>query len=178
MQLADTSKLTGRAQELLTQFDKGLGFTPNVVKQMANSPAALEAFLASREALSRGYLDEKTRAIVGIVIAETYSCEYMLSARVAMAKKAGLTDEELALAKEQRSRDKKVDLGLSFVRNVVLRHAELAPGDIAELKSVGYSEGEIVELIANASLNMFAYYLIQLAQPELDFPRVATAFPV
>jgi len=48
----------------------------------------------------------------------------MLAARVAMAKKAGLTDEEIRFAKEQRSTDAKEDLGLSFVRNLVLRHGE------------------------------------------------------
>ncbi len=177
MQLADTSKLTGKAQEMLLQFEKSMGLTPNILKQMANSPAALEAFLSSREALSRGFLDEKMRVFIGIVIAETYDCEYMLAARIAQAKKAGVSEEELKLAKQQSSKDAKIDLGLQFVRNVILRHAELPAGDVGELKAAGYSDGEIVELIAHTSLNMFAYYLIQIAQPELDFPNVPTAFP-
>jgi alkylhydroperoxidase family enzyme len=178
MQLADTSKITGKAQEMLTQLDKNMGLTPNILKQMANSPAALEAFLSARESLSKGLLDEKMRVAIGITIAETYSCEYMLSARVAMAKKIGMTDEEIKLAKEQCSKDAKADLGLSFVRNLVLRHAELPDSDVPDLKTAGYTDGEIVELIANASENMLAYYLIQVAQPAADFPVVATAFPV
>lgn len=178
MQLADTSQLTGKGKELLLQFEASMGLTPNILKQMANSPAALEAFLSSREALSKGFLDESIRALIGISIAETYSCEYLLSARVAMAKKAGMSEEEIKLAKDQTSKDPKKDLGIQFVRNLVLRHAELADSDVAELKQAGYTEGEIVELIANASFNMFAYYLVQVAQPTADFPKVATAFPV
>jgi alkylhydroperoxidase family enzyme len=177
MQLADTSKLTGKPQELLSQLEKSMGLTPNIMKQMANSPAALESFLASRDALSRGLLDEKMRALIGIVIGETYSCEYLVASRIAQAKKAGLSEEELKLARQQSSKDAKIDIGLQFVRNVVLRHAELPAGDVGELKAAGYSDGEIVELIAQTSLNMFVYYLIQIAQPELDFPKVPTAFP-
>jgi alkylhydroperoxidase family enzyme len=178
MQSADTSKLTGKTQEMLAQFDKTFGLTPNVLKQVANSPAALEAFLSAREALGKGALTDKMRAIVGIVIAETYSCEYLLSARVAMAKKAGMTDEELKLARDQTSKDAKDDAGIQFVRNLILRHGELAPSDLEELRTAGYNDGEIVELISHSSMNMFIYYMCQVAQPEADFPKIATAFPV
>jgi alkylhydroperoxidase family enzyme len=177
IQLADTSKLTGRSKELLDQFEKGAGKVPNILKAVANSPAALEGMLAFRDGLSKGLLDEQMRHRIGIAIAETYSCEYLLASRVAMAKKAGMSDEELKLAREQRSKDPKADAGLQFVRNIVLRHAEIAPGDLAELKAAGYNDGEIVELIANTSFQMFAYYMIQVAQPELDFETVPTAFP-
>ena len=177
MQLADTSKLTGKNQEMLTQLEQSMGLMPNIMKQMANSPAALEAFLSSRDALSKGALSDKMRALIGILIAETYSNGYMLSARVAQAKKAGMSDEDIQSAKDQCSKDPKEDRGLQFVRNVVLRHGELPPSEMAELKAAGYTEGEIVELIANISMNMQVYYLIQIANPAADFPAVATAFP-
>jgi alkylhydroperoxidase family enzyme len=177
MQLADTSKLTGKAQELLSQFDKSMGLTPNILKQMANSPAALEAFLAAREILSNGVLSPKMRALVGILIAETYSCEYLLAARCEMARKAGISEEDLKLARRQTSTDPKEDVGLNFVRNVILRHADISPANLAEVKEAGYSDGEIVELIAQTSINLWAYYLIQIAQPALDFPKLPTAFP-
>lgn len=175
--LADTAKLTGKNQEMLSGYEKKFGLVPNMLKQMASSPAALESFLSTREILGTGLLDDKLRAMIGIMIAEIYSCEYLLSARVAQAKAVGLTDEELTLAKQQQSKDAKKDAGLQFVRNLVLRHSEVASGDVDELKTAGYSDGEIVELIANANHNLMAYYFVQIAQPEPDFPRVATAFP-
>ena len=177
MQVADTSKLTGKNSEMLAQLEKSMGLLPNVMKQMANSPAALEAFLSSKEALSKGLLSDRMRALIGILIAETYSCGYLLSARIAQAKKAGMSDEDILAAKDQCSKDPKEDRGLQFVRNLVLRHGELPPSELAELKAAGYSEGEIVELIANTSYNMEVYYLIQVAKPEADFPAVATQFP-
>lgn len=178
MPLADTSTLSGRAKDLLSETEKGLGFTPNILKQMANSPAALESFLSAKDALSRGLLSAKMQAFIGIVVAQCYSCEYLLSARVAMAKKAGANEEELRKALDQASSDPKIDQGLGFVRSLLLRHSEVLPSDLVELKAAGYTDGEIVELIANASLNMNVYYLIKIALPALDFEQVKTAFPV
>jgi alkylhydroperoxidase/carboxymuconolactone decarboxylase family protein YurZ len=177
MQVVDTSKLTGKGQELLAGMEKATGMVPNVLKQMANSPAALEAFLASRDILAKGQLDPKMRLLIGILIAETYSCQYLLSARVAQAKSAGMTDEEIKSGKEQSSKDPKFDRGLQFVRNLILRHGELPASEMAELKAAGFSEGEIVELIAQTASDMQVYYLIQIANPEVDFPSVATEFP-
>jgi alkylhydroperoxidase family enzyme len=175
--LADTTKLTGKAQELLSGIEKSMGMTPNFFKQLANSPAALESFLSTRDSLSKGLLDPKMGMLIGILIAETYSCEYMLAARMAMARKADVSEEELRLARQQTSKDPKIDAGLQFVRNVVLRHADISPANIAEVKEAGYSDGEIVELVAHTTYSLFGYYLIKIAQPELDFPNVPTAFP-
>ena len=130
-----------------------------------------------REALAQGALDEHMRLRIGITIAEIYSNEYMLSTRVAMARKAGMSEEEIQLARQQSSKDAKADLGLSFVRTMVLRHSEIDASDVPNLKAAGYTDGEIVELIANITWNLNAYYLIQIAKPEADLPRVPTAFP-
>jgi uncharacterized protein YciW len=145
---------------------------------MANSPAAIEAFLSSREALSKGLLTDKMRSLIGILIAEIYSCGYLLAARVAQAKKCGMSDEDIKLAQTQSSKDAKEDRGLQFVRNLVLMHREISPSEVVELKAVGYNDGEIVELIANTSYNMQVYYMIQVAKPESDFPAVETEFPI
>jgi alkylhydroperoxidase family enzyme len=178
MQLADTSKLTGKNLEMLTELEKSSGLMPNVMKQMANSPAAVEAFLLSKEALGKGLLTDKMRSLIGILIAEIYSCGYLLAARVAQAKKSGMSDEDLKVALTQSSKDPKEDRGLQFVRNLVLMHRDISPSEMVELKAIGYSDGEIVELISNTSFNMQVYYMIQVAKPESDYPAVATEFPV
>jgi len=178
MQLADTSKLTGKNLEMLNELEKTTGLLPNVMKQMANSPAAVEAFMLSRESLSKGLLSPKMRSLIGILIAEIYSCKYLLAARVAQAKAAGMSDEDIKMAQTQSSKDPKEDRGLQFVRNLVLMHRELSPSEVVELKAIGYSDGEIVELISHTSMNMQIYYMNQVAKPESDYPDVATEFPV
>ena len=48
----DPATATGEAKELLDGVQKKLGATPNVIRTLANSPAALKAYLGTSEALS------------------------------------------------------------------------------------------------------------------------------
>ena len=55
----DPKQATGKAKELLTGVQKKLGMTPNLMQTMANSPAALDAYLKFGNALGEGVLSAK-----------------------------------------------------------------------------------------------------------------------
>jgi alkylhydroperoxidase family enzyme len=44
---------------------------------------------------------------------------------------------------------------------------------VAKLRKVGFSQGDIVELIANTSLTLFTNYFNHVAETEIDFPEVS-----
>ena len=44
--------------------------------------------------------------------------------------------------------------------------------DIAKLRKVGFSQSDLVELIANISLTVFTNYFNHVAKTEVDFPAV------
>lgn len=169
---------TGKTKELFEGINKKLGRVPNVFQLMGNSPAALEAYLKMSEALAGGMLDAKLRELIAISVAETNVCEYCLSAHTAIGKSVGLTDEELSLAREQRSNDAKYNACLRFVRIMVTSRAEMNDSDLNDLKAAGFSDGEVAEIIANVGLNLYTNYFNHIAKPEVDFPKVKTAFPV
>jgi alkylhydroperoxidase family enzyme len=50
--------------------------------------------------------------------------------------------------------------------------------DINDLKQAGFNDAEIAEIVAVVSLNQFTNYFNLTVQPEIDFPKVETAFPV
>ncbi len=169
---------TGKAKELFDGIKSKLGRVPNVFTLMGNSPAALEAYLKFSEALAGGVLDAKFRELIAICVAEINVCEYCLSAHVAIGKSVGLTEEELKLARDQRSNNPKYDAGLRFVRIMVTSRAEMKDPDLEELKAAGFNDAEIAELIANVALNLYTNYFNHITKPEVDFPKVKTAFPV
>jgi uncharacterized peroxidase-related enzyme len=173
----DPASATGPTKEVLDQIQKKMGRVPNVFALMANSPAAVKGYLAMNEALAGGSLDALMRERIAITAAEVHACEYCLSAHSQMAKAAGLSDDELFKARQSQSSDAKADVGLTFVRNILLRRAEIQDADIKDLHEAGYTDGEIAELIANTALNLFTNYFNIIAQTENDFPKVALAFP-
>ena len=125
-----------------------------------------------------GLIDAKMRERIAIVCAETHACEYCLSAHVATGKMAGLSESELHRARQMQSEDSKIDIALTFVRNVVLRRAQLPDLDFQEIREAGWTDGEIAEILLLIGLNTFTAYFNLVAQTELDFPKVPLAFPV
>ncbi len=173
----DQASATGATKEMLDSIQKKFGRVPNIFALMANSPATVKGYLAMNDALAGGSLDKQMRERIAIVVAEAHGCEYSLSAHAQFVKEAGMSDEELTKAQQCQSSDPKADVGLTFVRNLILRRAEVQDSDIADLKAVGYSDGEIAELIANAVLNVFTNYFNFICHTENDYPKVKLLFP-
>ena len=48
----------------------------------------------------------------------------------------------------------------------------LTDADLQRARAAGLSDGEIVEVVANAVLNIFTNYLNTAGQTEIDFPVV------
>ncbi|MBY0357861.1 MAG: carboxymuconolactone decarboxylase family protein [Candidatus Obscuribacterales bacterium] len=178
LQAVNPETATGKTKELFTGINGKLGRVPNVFLHMANSPAVLEAYLGFSGALAGGMLDAKLRELIAIMVAETHVCEYCLSAHVTLGKMAGLNDQELNLARQQRSENPKYNAALRFARIMVTKRAEMVDSDLDELKAAGFNDGEVAEIIANVALNIFTNYFNHVVQPEVDFPKVPTAFPV
>jgi uncharacterized peroxidase-related enzyme len=169
---------SGKTKELFDGIKGKLGRVPNVFQLMGNSPAVLEGYLKFSESLNGGVLDPKLRELIAISVAETNVCEYCLSAHVAIGKSVGLNEQEIELGREQRSENPKFNAALRFVRIMVTSRAEMSDSDLGDLKAAGFNDAEIAEILAAVGINIFTNYFNHITQPEVDFPKVKTAFPV
>ncbi|MCL6480550.1 MAG: carboxymuconolactone decarboxylase family protein [Firmicutes bacterium] len=168
----DPSKATGRAKELLDAVQRKYGRVANVVAGLANSPAALEAYLKVQEALGSGSLDAKLREQIALVVAQANGCEYCVSAHTAIGKMVGLDDRQVVGARQAATGDARIDAALRFARTVVDRRGWATDEDLAAVRAAGWSDGEMVEILANVVANFFTNYFNHVAGTEVDFPRV------
>src|SRR3974390_262665 len=168
-----TESATGKAKELLEAVQTKLKITPNMTRVMANSPAVLQAYLNFSGALASGVLNPKLREQIAIAVAEQNTCQYCLSAHTALGKMAGLTDAELASAREASSSSAKNAAALKFAHQLVSTQGRPTDADFHAVRSAGFSDAEIAEIIAPVSLNIFANYFNNNTQAEADFPKIA-----
>ena len=168
------NKATGKTKELFNGIQKKLGKVPNILKNLGNSHAALDAYLKFSDSLASGKLSPKLREQIAITVAETNGCEYCLSAHSAIGKMVGLEDDEIVRNRQVRSSVPKVDALLKFASRVVKKRGLLTDEDVQEVRAAGWSDEEIVEAIANVSLNIFTNYFNHIAQTEVDFPKVCS----
>ena len=171
--LVDPAQATGKTKELLTAVQNSLKVTPNLAKGLANSPAALQAWIDLNGALAKGSLDAKTREGIALAVAQKNGCEYCLSAHTAIGKLVGMTQEEIAASRTGNGHSEKAGAALAFAREVVERRGQVPASSLQRLRAKGFTDGEIAEVIANVALNVFTNYFNIALDIEVDFPRVA-----
>ena len=62
----DPGQAQGKSKVLLDGVQKSLGMTPNLLRTLAHSPAALQAYLDVGKALSSARLDAKSREAIAL----------------------------------------------------------------------------------------------------------------
>ena len=93
-----------------------------------------------------------------------------MSAHTFRGAKVGLTTTELAAVQKSQSEDAKSMAGLQFVDVLLQGRGLITNEDFARVKSQGWSDEEIGEIIAHVALNVFSNYFNHVAEPVLDFP--------
>lgn len=166
-----------QSRTLLDGVQKALGITPNLMATLAHSPAALQSYLGFGQALSGGVLPGTTREQLAVAVAGENSCGYCASAHTLLGGKAGVKADELALNLRGESNDPHTAAAIQFARTVVSKRGFVSDADLAAVRHAGYSEAEIVEIIATVALNIFSNYFNHIAQTEIDFPVVEVPEP-
>lgn len=162
-----------RARKLLEDTQAQLGRIPNLYAAMANSPAALQSYLAFRAALQDGALAPRMREYVALLTAELNQCGYCVAAHSFRLGKMGDTAAAIAAVRRAASDDPRTAAALAFVRELVLHRGAPRPDALTQLHQAGWSEAEIGELVAHVALNVFSNYFNHVGRPPLDFPAVA-----
>ena len=163
---------TGRAKVLLDGVQATLGMVPNLMRTMANSPAALEAYLNFSGALAMGSLPAKLREQIALTVAEVNGCDYCFAAHAAGAKMVGLSRQEILDSRQGTSPATKVEAALQFALKVINQRGSIDNEDVARLRRVGYGDGDIAEIVANVALNVFSNYFNRVADTVVDFPTL------
>jgi uncharacterized peroxidase-related enzyme len=145
----------------------------NIFRSMANSPAVLDAYLAFSGALAKGKLDAKTREAIALVVGQTNQCGYCLAAHTAIAGSVGMDAGTIKNARQGKSADKKTQAAVTLARALVDRKGNVTDSDIQAARAAGLDDGELGEVVANVSLNLFTNYFNHLNNTEVDFPKVA-----
>jgi uncharacterized peroxidase-related enzyme len=158
----------------LAAVDQQLGFVPNLFRLVANSPAALDGYLGMSGALARGRLAAQTRERIALAVAQVNDCGYCLSAHSDLGRNlAKLSDAEIAANRNGGSLDPKADAAVRFAVRVVRERGHVSDVDLRAVRSAGYDDAEIVEIVQHVALNTWTNYINEVAKTEVDFPAAA-----
>ena len=168
----DPERTTEKTRRLLGQVRSKLGLIPNLFRVLANAPVALEGYLNFSEALAGGALDDKMREQIALAVAESNFCPYCRSVHAFLGEKAGLSSEEIADAIRARASDRRTDAVLKLARIIIVQRGEVSDSELQRARAAGLTDGELVETVANITLNIFTNYINHVARTAIDFPEV------
>jgi len=160
------------SKPMLDGVHKQLGVVPNMFRLIAQSPAALQGFTSNNGALTRA-LDVKTRERIALAVAQVNGCDYCLSAHSYLGLNlAKISPEEVARNRKGESGEAKADAAVRFAAKVVRERGYITDADIKAVRDGGFSDGQIIEILAVTAENIFTNLLNVVAETDIDFPVV------
>ncbi|ASF47213.1 carboxymuconolactone decarboxylase family protein [Methylovulum psychrotolerans] len=159
-------------QALFTAIQAKLGMVPNFLKILANSPAALRAFLGLHSIANEGSLDPQTRERIALAVAQQNACDYCVSAHTAIGRKAGLDNAEIHANRSGTSHDAKAAVAVKFARSLLENSGEVTTAEIIEARAAGFSDADLVEIITHVAMNIFTNMIGKASHVDIDFPKI------
>lgn len=173
IQPVDPATATGDAATHLATARRMFGGTPNLVTTAANAPSTLGAMLGMFANVGKGTFGAKTGEQIAIAVAQSNGCGYCLAAHTAIGKMHGLDVAELVAAKRAGSMHPKTAAILKLAVEINRSRGQVSNAVLAEARSAGITDAEIVEIVGHVALNVFTNYLNNVSETAIDFPVVA-----
>ena len=148
----DPASASGRAGDLLAGVIERNGDAGDMVRTMAGSPTVLAGYLDLSAAAKRAGLDRRISERIALAVQTWIGCAKCLAAHTDAAARLGLSSTEISLATQGTSQDARIAAMVAFGLRVLVEPASISASDIDELRSLGYDDREILDVVALVAL--------------------------
>jgi uncharacterized peroxidase-related enzyme len=170
--IAIPQQIPAESKPVVDGIAKQLKLTPNLFRVMAQSPLALNGWAGLQSSLAKT-LDIKTRDGIALAVSQVNGCQYCLSAHTYVASRfAGLSDDEIARNRQGESESPRIAAAIAFARALMQTRGKVADSDLDAVRAAGYSDANIVEIIALSAQFMLTNFVNNVFDTEIDFPVV------
>ena len=157
------------SKPILESAQKKLGFLPNLMATMAESPVMVESYLTLMGLFDNARLSETERQIILMTNNRLNGCTYCMAAHTAVSKMAGVDDSVIeALRSGTPIGDPKLEALRTF--SVIIHETRGRPTEeeVEEFLAAGYTKETVLEVIVGTSLKVLSNYATPIIEPKLD----------
>jgi len=147
-----------------------IGFLPNILGDLAESPAALNGYMGLQMALDNdGTLSPAERQLVMLSISAFNGCTYCVPAHSAGGKMAGLAEDVIdAVRAGTPVPDSRLRALHEFATALVQERGQVGEVRLRAFLDAGFSKDQALEVIAVAAVKTITNYTHQLTGTALD----------
>ncbi|MBN2622293.1 MAG: carboxymuconolactone decarboxylase family protein [Acidimicrobiales bacterium] len=171
VELHTPESTVGRAHDVLTDlWERHGGQVGPMTRAMGGSPSVLTGYLDLSRAMRRTKLRRPITERISLAVQEQLGCATCLAAHTAAAREVGVSEQEIALARQGTSSDPAVAAIVGFARQVHTDPAGIDDDAVAALRSHGYRERDVLDVVGLVALNVLTGTFNLVAGIEPDEP--------
>lgn len=151
--LHDETTAPEAAGAALAGVRKAYGMIPNVLAEMAENPAVLDAYLALAGFTAKTGFNALELQVVQIATSVENECHFCVAAHTAVAKGQKLDDAVIAAVRDRRPiAETRLEALRQFTTKVVALRGFVSDADVAAFKAAGWSDADILAVILNVAM--------------------------
>lgn len=167
--LYETETAPTASKPHLEALTKLFGFLPNHGKVLAESPAAVRAYLVLSEILASSTFTAIERNALLIAISVEHRCDYCVSAHTTLLHMANAPQHIVdGLRRRTRTGDARIDALVRFARVMVENRGWADDREVQAFLDAGFTREQIFEVITALSLKTLTNYANHVAGTPLD----------
>lgn len=146
-----------------------MGFVPNLIKKLANSPVAAEAYLTLNELFQKSSFSAAEQQLILLTISRFHQCEYCVAAHSMLAEMNKLPKEIIeAIRNHDTLQDSKLAALHNLVEEMVIARGNPDETFLNAFFEAGYQPNQLLDIILAISLKTLSNYTNHIAHTELD----------
>lgn len=164
---------TGRAHDALTRlWDRHGDNVGGMARTMAGSASVLEGYLDLSRAMKRSTLPRPLAEQISLAIQQRLDCAMCIAAHTAAAQSAGLSENDIALARAGAASDPACAALIAYAIQIHQAPATVTSRQIDDLRQLGHSDRQLLDVVGLVALNHLtgAFNLVAGLHPEPENP--------
>lgn len=160
---------TPAQKEIFQRAQEAMGMVPNLIRILAGSPAAANAYLDLSARLAETDLTPAEQQAVLLSASFENGCHYCMAAHTGGAKQAGMDEDALeALRTGAELDDPRLAAIRSLTREIVESRGYPSDEAVEAFRDAGFQESQILGVMVGVALKTLSNYVNHMADTPLD----------
>lgn len=158
-----------KSKPALEGLKNAFGSIPNLAASMATSPPLVTGFVAAFGNFHAGSFDAREKQTLLLTNAVANRSAWAVAFHSTLALKEGVAAADVqAIRQGDLPADARLAALVAFDRALIERRGAVTHAEIAALQQAGFSEAQVLEVIAGLAVSVMANYAGNITEPPLE----------
>jgi alkylhydroperoxidase family enzyme len=157
------------SKPVLETLKQAFGIVPNIAGAIAGSPVLIKGFIAVFQGVHTSSFNEAQIQTLLLTNAVTNACPWAVAFHTFLGLKEGLERGDVdAIRQGVLPRDGKLAALSQLARTLISKRGQLSEAELEAFLAAGFSQEQVLEVIAVVAASTITNYVGNVAQPPLE----------